>query len=251
MDDTPGTLLLLRHGESVYNASSTFTGLLDVELTRAGERQVGVAAQLIREAGLHPDLLIRSPMLRAIRTAELLIEDLRLAGVPTQTTWRLSERDYGCLTGVSKKEARARYGEEAFFAWRRTMHGRPPAASPEQLATWSSPAPLGDVGPLHAGVGESLHDVVERVTPLWQELRERLTRGSCLFVVSHGNTLRALCAAMIGLSDHETERLNIPAGHPLVFHVDANGQVHPRKGVYLDHTAAQTAAAQVAAEGGT
>ena len=251
MDRTHGTLLLLRHGESVFNASSTFTGLLDVGLTDAGERQVGVAAGLIREAGLRPDLLIRSPMVRAIRTAELLLQELGLDDVPTETTWRLSERDYGCLTGVSKADARARHGRDAFFEWRRTMHGRPPAADAEQIASWIDPAPLADLGPLRAGVGESLADVVERVRPLWQDLRERCARGACIFVVSHGNSLRALCSVMVGLSDAETEHLNIPAGHPLVFHVDADGNASPRDGIYLDHNAAQEAATKVAAEGGT
>ncbi len=251
MDHTEGTLLLLRHGESVFNASKTFTGLLDVGLTPAGERQVGVAARLIREAGLHPDLVLRSPMRRAIRTADLLLDALGLDGVPLAASWRLSERDYGCLTGVSKSDARARHGQEAFFTWRRTMHGRPPAASADQVASWREPAPLAEAGPLRPGMGESLHDVVERVAPLWDELRERLARGDSVFVVSHGNTLRALCAVMTGLTDEETEHLNIPAGHPLVFRVDAAGRVHPRAGTYLDHDAASAAAERVAAEGGT
>ncbi len=251
MDGTPGTLLLLRHGESVFNATSTFTGLLDVGLTAAGERQVGVAADLIREAGLHPDVLVRSPMLRAIRTADLLIAELGIEDVPVETTWRLSERDYGCLTGVSKADARAQHGKEAFFTWRRTMQGRPPAATAEQTASWTDPPPLADHGPLQAGMGESLRDVVERVRPLWDDLRRRLASGSCIFVVSHGNTLRALCTVMVGLTDHETERLNIPAGHPLVFRVDAEGKAFPREGLYLDHAAAEHAAAKVAAEGGT
>lgn len=251
MDHTQGTLLLLRHGESVFNASKTFTGLLDVGLTPAGERQVGVAARLIREAGLHPDLLVRSPMLRAIRTADLLLGALGLEDVPVATSWRLSERDYGCLTGVSKADARARHGAEAFFTWRRTMHGRPPAASAEQVASWRDPAPLAGAEPLRPGMGESLHDVVQRVRPLWDELRETLVGGACVFVVSHGNTLRALCAVMVGLTDDETEHLNIPAGHPLVFRVDAAGRVHPRSGTYLDRDAAHEAANRVAAEGGT
>lgn len=252
MDRAEGTLLLLRHGESVFNATRTFTGLLDVGLTPAGERQVGIAAQLIRDAGLHPDVVVRSPMLRAIRTADLLMGQLGLTDVPVETTWRLSERDYGCLTGVPKKTARKRYGEEAFFTWRRTLQGRPPAASPEQVASWSEPNPLSDCGPLRPGMGESLHDVVERVRPFWEDqLRGRLAAGACIFVVSHGNTLRALCSTMVGLSDTETEHLNIPAGHPLVFRVDADGRAHPRGGVYLDDTAAQREAAKVAAEGGT
>lgn len=246
-----GHLVLLRHGESVFNATSTFTGLLDVGLSPAGERQVGVAAQLLRAAGLRPDVVVMSPMRRAARTAELLLGHLGV-DAPLEITWRLSERDYGCLTGVSKKVAVERHGDEAFFGWRRTLHGRPPAASPEQRASWTDPAPLPDTGPLVAGAGESLHDVVERVRPLWDEdLRARLAAGACVFVVAHGNSLRALCAVMEGLSDEEVENLNIPAGHPLLYAVDPAGRVHPRGGRYLDDDAARRDAAKVAAEGGT
>lgn len=246
-----GTLVLLRHGESVYNATSTFTGLLDVGLTRAGERQVAIAANLMRAEGILPDLVINSPMLRASRTTELLLGHLG-RDVPVETTWRLAERDYGCLTGIPKAEAAARHGEHAFFEWRRTLHGRPPAASAEQRATWVDPAPVADSGPLVAGASESLHDVVIRVRPLWEEeLHERLTDGATVVVVAHGNTLRALCAVIDDLSDTEIEDLNIPAGHPLAYDVDHLGHARPRGGRYLDDAAAAVAAARVAAEGGT
>lgn len=246
-----GTLVLLRHGESTYNATSTFTGLLDVGLTRDGERQVAIAANLMRAEGILPDLVINSPMRRAHRTTELLLGHLGV-DVPVETTWRLAERDYGCLTGVSKAEAVARYGEAAFFRWRRTLHGRPPAASAEQRATWVDPPPLTDLGPLVAGAGESLHDVVVRVRPLWEEeLRERLTDGATVAVVAHGNTLRALIAVIDALTDPEIEDLNIPAGHPLTYDVDHLGHARPRGGRYLDDAAAAVAAARVAAEGGT
>lgn len=249
---SPGTLLLLRHGESIYNATSTFTGLLDVGLSPAGERQLAVAAGLIARAGLRPDLVVSSPMLRARRTTELLTHHLGLGDVPIETTWRLSERDYGCLTGVPKTVAAARHGEENFFVWRRTLHGRPPAASPGQRASWVDPPPLADAGPLRPGMGESLYDVVERVRPLWEEsLRDRLAAGACVFVVAHGNSLRALCAVIDQLTDREIEDLNIPAGHPLVYAVDGSGRVTPRGGRYLDDDAARAAAARVAAEGGT
>ncbi|MDX5319080.1 MAG: 2,3-bisphosphoglycerate-dependent phosphoglycerate mutase [Actinomycetes bacterium] len=246
-----GTLVLRRHGESIFNATSTFTGLLDVGLTRDGERQVAIAANLMRAEGIVPDLVINSPMVRASRTTELLLGHLGMS-VPVETTWRLAERDYGCLTGVSKAEAAARHGERAFFEWRRTLHGRPPAASPERRSSWVDPAPLADAGPLVAGAGESLHDVVVRVRPLWEEeLHERLTDGQTVVVVAHGNSLRALCAVIDDLADTEIEDLNIPAGHPLAYDVDHLGHAHPRGGRYLDDDAATRAAAKVAAEGGT
>lgn len=249
MEDRPA-LLLLRHGESTFNASGTFTGLLDVPLSPAGERQVAVAARLIDGAGLRPDLLISTPMLRARRTADLLLAALGLTGVPSVITWRLVERDYGCLTGMSKTDARALLGEDAFFTLRRTMAGRPPAASPSQTASWPV-APVADRGPLQPGAGESLADVVTRVRPVWTETIEpALARGDNVFVVAHGNSLRALCSIADKLTDAETEALNIPAGHPLVYRWDGH-QVTPRGGSYLDAGAAETASAIVAAEGGT
>jgi len=247
-------LMLLRHGESTLNASSTFTGLLDAPLTPAGEAQLGVAASLIAEAGLRPDLIVTTPMVRARRTTDLVLGGLGLAtdagGVREVVTWRLVERDYGCLTGLPKSDARALLGEEAFFTLRRTMNGRPPAASGEQADSWPL-APVADRGPLVPGAGESLADVVRRVRPAWEELiRPALEAGEVVFVVAHGNSLRALCSTMEHLSDAETECLNIPAGHPLVYEF-RDGVLLPRGGRYLDHAAARTAASLVAAEGGT
>lgn len=248
-----GAMVLLRHGESEFNAAQVFTGLLDASLTPEGIAQVGIAARLIKEAGLHPDLLVTSPMLRAHQTIDALTHLLpleHLRAIETVTTWRLAERDYGCLTGLSKAECRRRYGEEAFFTWRRTMHGRPPAASAAQRATWVDPPPLRDSGPLVAGDGESLADVVDRVLPVWQEtLQPAAAGGGTVLVVAHGNTLRALAAAVGRYTDREVEDLNIPAGHPLVVEVAPDGT--PSPGRYLDGVAARLAAAAVAAEGGT
>ena len=243
-----GVLVLLRHGESTFNAASVFTGLLDADLTPAGEAQVAVAARLLAEACLMPTLVVTSPMRRATRTTELLLE--HLGGQPERlVTWRLVERDYGCLTRLSKSEARRTFGEEAFFTWRRTVGGRPPAASEAQRATWVDPPPVADSGPVAPGCGESLADVIARVVPVWRDvLAPRLASGETVAVVSHGNTLRALVTVMLSLSDAEAERLNIPAGHPLVFTASADG-VSP--GRYLDADAAALATAAVAAEGGT
>lgn len=244
-----GVLVLLRHGESTFNAASVFTGLLDADLTPAGEAQVAVAARLLAGAGLMPTLVVTSPMRRAIRTTELLLDHLGGPRPQPIVTWRLVERDYGCLTRLSKSEARRAFGDEAFFAWRRTVGGRPPAASEAQRATWVDPPPVADSGPIEPGCGESLADVIARVVPVWRDvLVPRLAAGETVAVVSHGNTLRALVTVLLSLSDAEAERLNIPAGHPLVFVTSADG-VSP--GRYLDADAAAVATAAVAAEGGT
>lgn len=240
--------MLVRHGETTFNAAQVFTGLLDAPLASSGEAQVEVAADLIRAEGLVPDLVWQSTMLRASRTTELLLGHLAM-DPEVRSTWRLVERAYGCLTNVSKHDARERFGEEAFFTWRRTLNGRPPAASPEQVAGWHDPAPVADRGPLDAGIGESLSDVMLRVEPWWtDELEPALAAGQTVFLVAHGNTLRALAALVAGMTDEQVERLNIPAGHPLVVPY-TDGRLGAAR--YLDTDAAHVAAAMVAAEGGT
>ena len=240
--------MLVRHGETTFNAAQVFTGLLDAPLASSGEAQVEVAADLIRAEGLVPDLVWQSTMLRASRTTELLLGHLAM-DPEVRSTWRLVERAYGCLTNVSKHDARERFGEEAFFTWRRTLNGRPPAASPEQVAGWHDPAPVADRGPLDAGIGESLSDVMLRVEPWWtDELEPALAAGQTVFLVAHGNTLRALAALVAGMTDEQVERLNIPAGHPLVVPW-SDGRLGAAR--YLDSDAAHVAAAMVAAEGGT
>lgn len=249
MRDPRRTLALVRHGESVYNADQIFTGLLDVDLSERGVTQIGVAARLMADAGLRPRLLVSSPLLRAARTAE----GIRAALCPEAALhrdWRLAERDYGCLTGVPKHECRERWGEEAFFTWRRTLTGKPPAATDEQRAAWRAGA--AELGPLVLGMSESLADVADRVRPFWTQLRERLAAASGpIAVIAHGNSLRALCLLMCELTAAEVERLNIPAAQPLVFQTDECGDPLDRSGVYLDPDTAMAEAAKVAAEGGT
>lgn len=258
-----GVLVLIRHGESAFNAAQIFTGLLDVDVTQRGLLQVDRAADLLREAGLVPDEVLASSMLRALSTAERLIARLSDPDAaadassvseppPVRTTWRLAERDYGVLTGMPKAEARELVGEEAFFTLRRTRDGKPPAASPEQRASWVDPPPLADSGPLEAGMSESLADVIDRVTPVWEELRDALAGNDrVIAVVAHGNSLRALAAVIDDLDAGEVAELNIPVAHPLVYRVGEEGRAAPRGGEYLDPHGAEHAAELVAAEGGT
>lgn len=239
------TLLLLRHGESIFNAQQVFTGLLDVDLSDHGRQQLAAAAHLIGQTGLRPRLVVTSPLRRATETAEALCTKLELPS--PHVVWRLAERDYGCLTGLSKAECRRRYGEEAFFTWRRTIDGKPPAATPEQVASWG-PLAAKDVGPLTPGMSESLREVIARVEPFWRDLRGALHHADIL-VVGHGNSLRALCTLIDELSDEEVEQLNIPAGHPLRYEFAPDGRVVFRG--YLDPVTAHADAVKVAAEGGT
>ena len=243
-------LVLVRHGESRYNAEQIFTGLLDVDLSARGHAQIAAAARLMADAGLRPRLVLTSPLLRAVRTAEGIRATL-CPEAPLRESWRLAERDYGCLTGVSKRECRERWGDEAFFTWRRTLEGRPPAATAAQRASWRGLDGAG-LGPLVPGGSESLADVVERVRPLWGRLLPALVAGEGpIAVVAHGNSLRALVLLACGLGADEVERLNIPAAQPLVLEFDGRGAPLERAGHYLDPRTAEVEAGRVADEGGT
>lgn len=246
-----GTLVLLRHGESELNAAQIFTGLLDVGLTPRGEDQAREAGRLLRTHGVLPDVVLTSPMRRCAATTRLVQEAADLDGVPVSSTWRLAERDYGNLTGVPKHEARARLGADGYITVRRTLDGAPPPATPDQAARWPAAAYTEPGSGLPTpGASESLRDVVARVAPLWDEVRDVLATERTVLVVGHGNSLRALCALIDELSPAEVQVLNLPPGEPLVYRWTADG-LAPHGGRYLDPDDALAAAARIAHEGGT
>lgn len=241
---THGELILVRHGESTFNAEQRFTGLLDVPLTDHGRQQCREAAELLLDAELHPEVVITTPLRRAHETAAVIAEAM---GLPAASRdWRLAERDYGWLTNLPKSLVKQIFGEEAFFDWRRTIDGKPPAAPAPLVKSWGELAKA-ELGPLRPGMSESLREVITRVGPAWAELHAQITAGRHVLVVAHGNSLRALCALVEDLTDEQIEHLNLPSGQPLVYGF-ADGQVTGR---YLDPHTAHARAAAVAAEGGT
>ncbi|TSD11620.1 2,3-diphosphoglycerate-dependent phosphoglycerate mutase [Curtobacterium sp. KBS0715] len=245
-----GQLVLLRHGQSTANAAGTFTGLRDVALTERGVAEATRAGSLLLRAGFSPDLVLTSALERAFHTAELVTEVLA-SDVPIESTWRLNERNYGALTGMSKQNAQAALGAEQFFAVRRTRTGRPPRMSIRAwLALRRTPA-LRGLPWAAARRTETLSDVIRRVQPVLSDrITPALRDGQTVLVVAHGNSLRALCACIDGLTDGELADLNLPTGEPLIYQFDGDGGFCPRGGEYL-HPAARAAAAAVAAEGGT
>lgn len=246
----PGVLVVVRHGESTLNAARRFTGRMDVGLSDIGIEQAHAAAALIQDNDVVPDVLISSPMRRARRTAEVIRTDLGLTDVPLELSWQLVERDYGCLTGMAKHHARELLGPGGFMSMRRTLHGTPPPADPDEAAPWDCYTEPGTELSL-AGAGESLHDVIARVVPWWTATAPVLRRGGTVLVVAHGNSLRALCALIDSLDEREVQDLNLPPGHPLVYDIASDGHATPRGGRYLDPSNAHRAAAQIAGEGGT
>lgn len=245
-----GTLVLLRHGESEFNAAQVFTGLLDVDLTPRGEEQAREAGRLLRTHDLLPDVVLTSPMQRCARTTDLVRASGGLDGVPVTRSWRLAERDYGNLTGVAKHEAKDLLGTDGYITVRRTLDGAPPPATEEQAASWPDAYTEPGSGLPSPGSSESLRDVIGRVAPLWDDVRELLVDARTVLVVGHGNSLRALCAVIDELSPEEVQHLNLPPGEPLVYRWTPDG-LAPRGGRYLDPDDALAAAARIAHEGGT
>lgn len=244
MVELGGELILVRHGESTFNAEQRFTGLLDVPLTAHGVEQCHEAAELLIDDDLHPDIVITTPLQRAHRTAEVIVQRM---GLPAPTRdWRLAERDYGWLTNLPKALVRQIFGDHAFFEWRRTIDGKPPAAHAPMVNSWGALAKA-DLGPLRPGMSESLREVIDRVRPAWAELKAQIDAGHRVLVVAHGNSLRALCALVDELTDEQIENLNLPSGQPLVYRF--TGGIATSH--YLDPITAHRRAAAVAAEGGT
>ncbi len=243
------TLVLLRHGESEWNAKNLFTGWVDVDLTPKGRAEAVAGGELLVAEGLLPDVVHTSLLRRAITTANLALDTADRHWIPVRRDWRLNERHYGALQGKDKKQTLAQFGEEQFMLWRRSYDTPPPP-----IETDAEFSQNGD--PRYAGLGdampatECLKDVVDRLIPYWEnEIRSDLRDGKVVLVAAHGNSLRALVKHLDGISDDDISGLNIPTGMPLVYELDDAFAPVTRGGRYLDPEAAAEAAAAVASQG--
>lgn len=244
----PYTLVLLRHGQSTWNQQNLFTGWVDVRLSEQGTAEAARAGELLKDAGLLPDVLHTSLLSRAIQTANLALEEADRLWIPVKRSWRLNERHYGALQGLDKAETLATYGQEQFMLWRRSFDTPPPVLADDN--EWSQ---AGD--PRYAGLGdelprtECLKDVVERMLPYWEsDIAPDLRTGQTVLVTAHGNSLRALVKHLDGISDDAIAELNIPTGIPLVYKLGED-MMPLGPGEYLDPEAAAAGAAAVAAQG--
>ncbi|MCF8589636.1 phosphoglyceromutase [Gordonia liuliyuniae] len=242
-----GTLILMRHGESEWNASNQFTGWVDVALTEKGRAEAVRAGELLTEHDLLPDVLYTSLLRRAIITAQIALDTADRHWIPVVRDWRLNERHYGALQGLNKAETKAKYGDEQFMLWRRSYDTPPPAI--EADAEYSQ---VGD--PRYDGIDvpltECLLDVVKRFIPYYTETIEAdLRAGKTVLIAAHGNSLRALVKHLDGISDEDIAGLNIPTGNPLRYDLDDDLRPITPGGVYLDPDAAAAGVAAVAAQG--
>jgi 2,3-bisphosphoglycerate-dependent phosphoglycerate mutase len=243
-------LVLLRHGESVWNAEGLFTGWVDVDLSEKGENEATAGGDLLLDADIRPDVVHTSVLKRAIRTANIALDVADLLWLPVRRSWRLNERHYGALQGKNKAQTREEFGEDQFMLWRRSYDTPPPPISDDD--------PLSQVRePRYAGLPseliprtECLADVVVRLLPYWYDsIVPDLATGQTVLVAAHGNSLRALVKHLDGVPDEEIPALNIPTGIPLLYELDEDFAPLKRGGEYLDPEAAKAAIEAVKNQG--
>jgi 2,3-bisphosphoglycerate-dependent phosphoglycerate mutase len=242
------TLVLLRHGESEWNALNLFTGWVDVDLTDKGRAEAARSGELLVEQGVLPDVLYTSLLRRAITTANLALDKADRLWIPVHRDWRLNERHYGALQGLDKAATKAKYGDEQFMAWRRSYDTPPPPIEPGSEYSQDADPRYADIrgGPLT----ECLADVVARFVPYYEQaIVPELQADKTVLIAAHGNSLRALVKYLDGMSDEDVVSLNIPTGIPLLYDLDADLKPKVAGGVYLDPDAAAAGAAAVAAQG--
>jgi 2,3-bisphosphoglycerate-dependent phosphoglycerate mutase len=241
------TLVLLRHGESDWNAKNLFTGWVDVPLSEKGKEEADRGGHLMVEEGVLPDVVHTSLLRRAITTANIALDVADRHWIPVKRSWRLNERHYGALQGKDKKQTLEAYGEEQFTLWRRSYDVPPPPIDPDDeysqahdVRYQGEPAPL----------TECLKDVLERALPYWEsDIVPDLKAGKVVLVAAHGNSLRALIKHLDGISDEAIAKLNVPTGIPLLYELDEDLKPATYGGKYLDPEAAKAAIAAVAAQG--
>ena len=242
-------LILLRHGESEWNAKNLFTGWVDVRLSAKGEDEARRGGVLLKERNLLPDVVHTSLLRRAITTSQLALDSCDRHWIPLARTWRLNERHYGALQGKDKAQTLAQYGEEQFALWRRSFDVPPPAI--EDGSEFAQ-----DADPRYSQLGadlprtECLKDVVTRMLPYWHDaIVPDLKKGHTVLVTAHGNSLRALVKHLDGISDEDIAGLNIPTGIPLLYSLNADLTPKVKGGEYLDPAAAREAITAVANQG--
>jgi 2,3-bisphosphoglycerate-dependent phosphoglycerate mutase len=242
------TLILLRHGNSIWNQLNLFTGWVDVDLSDQGRLEAKRAGELLAESGLKPDLLYTSLLKRAVNTANIALDTADRGWIDVKRSWRLNERHYGALQGKDKAQTLATYGPEQFQLWRRSFDVPPP-----ELDDADQYSQAGDER--YQGLGkdlprtECLKDVLIRFMPIWEEIKSDLSKGKTVLVTAHGNSLRAFVKLLDGVSDEDIAELNIPTGMPLVYKLNSNFEPTVKGGEYLDPDAAAAGQAAVANQG--
>lgn len=223
-------IVLLRHGESVWNKENLFTGWTDVDLTPRGILEAKEAGQKLMQAGFDFDVAFTSRLKRASKTLDLVLEEMDKSSLEKIVDWRLNERHYGNLQGLNKKETAEKFGEEQVLLWRRSYSLRPPEITSDNIYNQENDSLYKDINVPKA---ESLEDVVIRVQEFWkEEILPRLKKEEKIIISASGNSLRALVKYLDNISDDEIAKLNIPTGIPLIYELNKKS-LTPIKSYYL------------------
>jgi len=245
-----GTLVLLRHGESEWNAKNLFTGWVDVDLSAKGADEAAAGGRLLAEQGVLPDVLHTSLLRRAISTATIALDACDRHWIPVRRSWRLNERHYGALQGKDKKQTLEEFGDEQFMIWRRSYDTPPPPLADDDEWSQVGDPRYAELAPEIVPRTECLKDVVARLLPYWYDaVVPDLRAGRTVLVTAHGNSLRAMVKHLDGIDDETIVGLNIPTGIPLVYELDDALRPRERGGRYLDPNAAAAAIEAVKNQG--
>lgn len=225
-------IVLLRHGESVWNRENRFTGWMDVDLTDTGVGEAKEAADLMAGKGMTFDYAFTSPLKRAVKSLWIVLEKLDLMWIPIEKHWRLNERHYGALQGLNKKETAAKFGEEQVFLWRRSFDVRPPFLDMNDPRHPRFERKYRDIDPQLLPAAESLKDTCDRVIPYWQDtVVPMIKKGKHILISAHGNSMRAIVKYLDNTDKNDIVNLNIPTGVPLIYELDEDLQ--PTNHYYL------------------
>jgi len=216
-------LVLLRHGESIWNKENRFSGWTDVDLSEKGIAEAREAAQILIERGYSFDVAFTSVLKRAIRTLWIVLDEMDLMWIPVYRSWRLNERHYGALQGLNKSDTAAKFGEEQVLIWRRSYDVRPPSLEKTDERYLANDPRYNDLNGKDIPLTESLKDTVNRFLPYWHEvMAPAIKSGKRVIISAHGNSLRALVKYLDNITDEDIVKLNIPTGIPLVYELDNN-----------------------------
>lgn len=220
------TLVVIRHGESVWNQENRFTGWKDVDLADKGIAEAQKAGKTLREKAFLFDFAYTSRLTRAIKTLNIILDEMKLHWIPVSKEWQLNERHYGGLQGLNKTETAQKHGEEQVKIWRRSYDTPPPLMESSNPDHPARDPRYKDVPPLELPSGESLKDTVTRFLPLWKnKISQDILSGKKILIAAHGNSLRALIMHLEGLTPSEIMEINVPTGIPLVYKLDQNFKV--------------------------
>jgi len=225
-------LVLIRHGESMWNKENKFTGWTDVPLSEKGKKEAKKAGKILKKEGYKFDTAFDSFLKRSHQTRKIVLKEMNLEKIPLKKTWRLNERHYGALQGLNKAKTAKKYGEEQVYRWRRSYNIRPPALTRKDPRYPGNQSKYKDLPKKDLPLTECLKDTVKRVLPYWKkEIVPELKKGKKVVIFAHGNSLRALVKYLDKISDKDIPHLNIPTGIPLVYELDKN--LNPKKHYYL------------------